>query len=66
MTPQSTHYERARRDLQNRVASVLLLAGAVLTTLGWTGEAWGQSKLAIDTDQARRYSPTVTGWEEVT
>ena len=24
---------------------MLLLAGAVLTTLGWTGDAWGQSKL---------------------
>jgi putative ABC transport system substrate-binding protein len=32
--------------LQNRVASVLLLAAAVLTTFGWTGEAWGQAKLA--------------------
>jgi putative ABC transport system substrate-binding protein len=36
------HYAQARRDMKNRIASVLLLAGAVLTTLGWTGEAWGQ------------------------
>jgi putative ABC transport system substrate-binding protein len=32
--------------MKNRVAAVLLLAGAVLTTLGWTGEARGQAKLA--------------------
>ena len=31
--------------MQNRVASALLLAGAVLTSLGWTGDAWGQEKL---------------------
>jgi putative ABC transport system substrate-binding protein len=37
---------RARRLLRNRVASVLLLAAAVLTTFGWTGQAWGQEKLA--------------------
>jgi len=45
-TTESSHYLRARRYLQNRVASVLLLAAAVLTTFGWTGEAWGQAKLA--------------------
>ncbi len=42
MMAHSRHYARARRNMQNQVASVLLLAGAVLTTLGWTGEAWGQ------------------------
>jgi putative ABC transport system substrate-binding protein len=33
---------RARRGVKNRVAAVLLLSGALLTSLGWTGEAWGQ------------------------
>ncbi len=45
MMTDSKHYAGARRDMKNRVAAVLLLAGAVLTTLGWTGEAWGQAKL---------------------
>jgi len=37
---------RARgRDMKNRVAAVLLLAVAMLITLGWTGESWGQTKL---------------------
>jgi putative ABC transport system substrate-binding protein len=45
-TTHSRHYARARRDMKNRVASVLLLAGAVLTTLGWTGEALSQTKHA--------------------
>ena len=45
MTTDSKHCAGARRDMKNRVAAVLLLAGAVLTTLGWTGEAWGQAKL---------------------
>jgi putative ABC transport system substrate-binding protein len=35
-------HARARRGVKNRVAAVLLLTGAVLTTLGWTGQAWGQ------------------------
>ncbi len=46
MMTHSRHYARARRDMRTRFATVLLLAGAVLTTLGWTGEAWGQAKLA--------------------
>jgi len=33
------------RDMKNRVAAVLLLAVAMLITLGWTGESWGQTKL---------------------
>ena len=39
-------HARARRDMKNRVAAVLLLTGAVLTSLGWNGEAWGQAKPA--------------------
>jgi putative ABC transport system substrate-binding protein len=39
-------HARARRDVKNRVAAVLLLTGAVLTSLGWNGEAWGQAKPA--------------------
>jgi len=42
----SGHDTLARHDVKNRLAAVLLLVGAVLTTLGWTGEAWGQAKLA--------------------
>jgi len=45
-TTHSRHYIRARQDLKNRVAAVLLLVGAVLTNLVWTGDAWGQAKLA--------------------
>ncbi len=46
MMMDSRHGALARRVMQNRVASVLLLAGAVLTTLGWTGEALAQTKHA--------------------
>jgi len=46
MTTHSGRYASARQDVKNRVAAALLLLGALLTTLGWTGEAWGQSKLA--------------------
>jgi putative ABC transport system substrate-binding protein len=31
--------------MKNRFATVLLLAAALLTVLGWTGEAWGQATL---------------------
>jgi putative ABC transport system substrate-binding protein len=62
ITTESSHYLRARRFLRNRVASVLLLTAAVLTTLAWTGDAWGQAKLArvgilsflADTDESTR------------
>jgi putative ABC transport system substrate-binding protein len=61
MTTHSRHHEHARRDMKNRFAAMLLLTGAVLTTLGWTGDAWGQTKLArvgvltflADTDDPR-------------
>jgi putative ABC transport system substrate-binding protein len=32
--------------MKNRFAAVLLLTAAMLTTFGWTGQAWGQAKLA--------------------
>jgi putative ABC transport system substrate-binding protein len=35
----------ARRHVKNRVAAVLILVGAVLTSSGGTGEAWGQAVL---------------------
>ena len=38
-------HARARRDMKNRVAAVLLLAGAMLNSVGWTEQAWGQSTL---------------------
>ena len=41
-TTHARHYARTRRDMRNRVAAVLLLAGAVLTSIAWTGEALGQ------------------------
>ena len=37
---------RVEADKKNRVAAVLLLAFTLLTTLGWTGESWGQTKTA--------------------
>jgi len=46
MMTHARHYARTRRDMRNRVAAVLLLAGAVLINPAWTGEAWGQAKLA--------------------
>jgi putative ABC transport system substrate-binding protein len=39
------HNARARGDMTNRGALVLLFAVAVLTTLGWGEESWGQTKL---------------------
>ena len=32
-------------DVRRRTTAVLLLAVALLTILGWTGESWGQTKL---------------------
>ena len=40
------HDACARRGMRNPVAAVLLLAASLLTILGWTGEAWGQAKIA--------------------
>ena len=31
--------------MKNRIAAVLLFAVALLTTVGWAGESWGQAKL---------------------
>ena len=46
MMTQFRHEARARRDMKNRVAAVLLLVTALLTSPGWTGQAWGQAMLA--------------------
>ena len=67
MTTDSRHDARARRDMKNRVAAVLLLVGAVLTALGWTGQAWGQTKLArvgIFSFSAVTDDPTWELWTE--
>ena len=40
------HCTRTGAGIRNRVATVLLLAVALLTTLGWTEESWGQAKAA--------------------
>jgi hypothetical protein len=32
-------------DMKRRAVAVLLLSAALLTTLGWTGESWGQAKI---------------------
>ena len=45
LTTQFRHEARARRDMKNRVATVLLLTGAVLICLAWTGEARGETRI---------------------
>ena len=45
MTTACSQRVRARASTKNPVAAALLLAVALLTTLGWTGESWGQAKL---------------------
>ena len=40
------HHARAGADINIRIATVLLFAVALLTTLGWTEESWGQAKAA--------------------
>lgn len=45
MTTACNHRPRARGDMKNRVATGLLLAVALLTSLGWTGESWGQTNV---------------------
>jgi len=65
MMTQSRHYPRAPRDMKNRLAAVLLLAGAALASLAWTGPAFGQAKPArvgiltfsAVTDESRRKFP---------
>ena len=39
------HCTRTGAGIGNRVATVLFLAVALLTSLGWTEESWGQTKL---------------------
>ena len=53
--------------MKNRVAAVLLVAVALLATLGWTGESWGQAKLpriGILTFFAFTDDPTLGLWFE--
>ena len=38
-------HARARLEMKNRVAAVLFLVVALLTSLAWNGEAWAQTKL---------------------
>jgi len=44
MTTFATNTAHARRAMKSSVAAVLLVAG-LLTTPGWSGEAWGQTTL---------------------
>ena len=39
------YHARAGANVKNRITSALLFAVALLTSLGWTGETWGQLKL---------------------
>ena len=51
--------------MKHRTAAVLLLTVALLTTLGWPGESWGQAKIPrvgiltfrqdLTGDQAKRW-----------
>ena len=45
MTIACHHHARTGHGMKNRIAPVLLFAVAFLTSLGWTGESWGQAKL---------------------
>ena len=38
-------HARAGKGMKNRVVAVLLFAVTLLTTLGWTGESWGQENV---------------------
>jgi len=61
------HHESGRGNTTNRVAAVLLLAVAFLTTLGWTGESWGQAKLprvGILTSSTITDDPSLAQWFE--
>jgi putative ABC transport system substrate-binding protein len=44
--PHLKHCRGSRQAVKNRIAAVLLVTGAVLTNMGWTGDAWGQEKIA--------------------
>ncbi len=51
--------------MKHRTAAVLLLTVALLTTLGWPGESWGQAKIprvGILTFDAVTVDPTVGTW----
>jgi putative ABC transport system substrate-binding protein len=53
--------------MKHRTAAVLLLSVALLTTIGWTEESWGQAKVArvgILTFDAVTVDPTVGSWLE--
>ena len=45
MVTHARHDARARHDMKFRVAAVLLLLISLLTSPGWTGEAWGKTIL---------------------
>ena len=67
MTMDSRRYARARWHLKNRVAAVLLLAGAALTGLGWTAESWGQAhvlRVGILTGDLNLASENAKQWWE--
>ncbi len=41
----TTHYACARQDTKFHVAAVLLVTVAMLTSLGWSAESWGQANV---------------------
>ena len=45
MTTACKHHARAGGSMKNRVAAVLLLTIALVTSLGWTEESWGQTNV---------------------
>ena len=59
------HHARTRVSLKNGVAAALLFAVALLTSLGWAGESWGQGtvrrvgiitgKLDLTSDYAQQW-----------
>ena len=45
ITTACRHHTRAGGGIKSRVTAVLLLTVALLTTLGWSEESWGQTRL---------------------
>ena len=61
------HHPLAGGGMKNRVAVVLFLAVALLSSFGWTGESWGQAKLprvGILSSFPIRDDPSLSKWFE--
>jgi putative tryptophan/tyrosine transport system substrate-binding protein len=46
ISPNSKHYAHVLRAMQIRIAAPVLVAIIMLTSVGWTGQAWGETRLA--------------------